>query len=54
MPATALWLLPRQPVFRPIDSVFSDVGDMEGLLNNVLSAKAMGFEGMGCIHTRAR
>jgi citrate lyase subunit beta/citryl-CoA lyase len=25
---------------------------MEGLLNNVLSAKAMGFEGMGCIHPR--
>jgi citrate lyase subunit beta/citryl-CoA lyase len=37
---------------QPIDSVFSDVGDMEGLLNNVLSAKAMGFEGMGCIHPR--
>ncbi|MCI0523313.1 MAG: aldolase/citrate lyase family protein [Bacteroidales bacterium] len=35
-----------------IDSVFSDVADMEGLLNNVLSAKAMGFEGMGCIHPR--
>lgn len=35
-----------------IDSVFSDVGDMEGLFNNVLSAKAMGFEGMGCIHPR--
>jgi len=37
---------------QPIDSVFSDVGDMEGLLNNVLSSKAMGFEGMGCIHPR--
>jgi citrate lyase subunit beta/citryl-CoA lyase len=37
---------------QPIDSVFSDVGDMEGLLENVLSAKAMGFEGMGCIHPR--
>lgn len=37
---------------QPIDSVFSDVGDMEGLLQNVLSAKAMGFEGMGCIHPR--
>jgi len=37
---------------QPIDSVFSDVADMEGLLNNVISAKAMGFEGMGCIHPR--
>lgn len=37
---------------QPIDSVFSDVGDMEGLLQNVVSAKAMGFEGMGCIHPR--
>lgn len=25
---------------------------MEGLLENVLSSKAMGFEGMGCIHPR--
>jgi citrate lyase subunit beta/citryl-CoA lyase len=37
---------------QPIDSVFSDVGDMEGLLENVLSSKALGFEGMGCIHPR--
>jgi len=37
---------------QPIDSVFSDVADMEGLLQNVISSKAMGFEGMGCIHPR--
>jgi len=37
---------------QPIDSVFSDVGDMEGLRQNVLNSKAMGFEGMGCIHPR--
>jgi len=37
---------------QPIDSVFSDVGDMDGLLENVLSSKGMGFEGMGCIHPR--
>jgi citrate lyase subunit beta/citryl-CoA lyase len=37
---------------QPIDSVFSDVGDMEALRQNVLSAKALGFEGMGCIHPR--
>ncbi|MBL7833417.1 MAG: HpcH/HpaI aldolase/citrate lyase family protein [Cyclobacteriaceae bacterium] len=37
---------------QPIDSVFSDVGDMEGLRKNVLQSKALGFEGMGCIHPR--
>lgn len=35
-----------------IDSVFSDVGDEEGLRNNVLESKSLGFEGMGCIHPR--
>lgn len=35
-----------------IDSVFSDVGDMDGLRENVRQSKAMGFEGMGCIHPR--
>jgi citrate lyase subunit beta/citryl-CoA lyase len=37
---------------QPIDSVFSDVGDMEGLLENVITSKSLGFEGMGCIHPR--
>jgi citrate lyase subunit beta/citryl-CoA lyase len=37
---------------QPIDSVFSDVGDMEALKHNVLASKALGFEGMGCIHPR--
>jgi citrate lyase subunit beta / citryl-CoA lyase len=37
---------------QPIDSVYSDVGDMEGLLANVKKSKALGFEGMGCIHPR--
>jgi citrate lyase subunit beta/citryl-CoA lyase len=37
---------------QPIDSVFSDVADMEGLLENVKKSKALGFEGMGCIHPR--
>ncbi len=35
-----------------IDSVFSDVADMEGLKKNVLRSKGLGFEGMGCIHPR--
>ena len=37
---------------QPIDSVFSDVGDMEGLRQNVIRSKALGFDGMGCIHPR--
>lgn len=37
---------------QPIDSVFSDVADVEGLIKNVSESKALGFEGMGCIHPR--
>lgn len=37
---------------QPIDSVFSDVGDMDALLKNVQISKQLGFEGMGCIHPR--
>jgi citrate lyase subunit beta/citryl-CoA lyase len=37
---------------QPIDSVFSDVGDMEGLRQNAKHSKSLGFEGMGCIHPR--
>jgi len=36
----------------PIDSVFSDVNDMDGLMKSCLESKAMGFEGKGCIHPR--
>ena len=35
-----------------IDTVFSDVDDMDGLLNSVFEAKSIGFEGKGCIHPR--
>ena len=35
-----------------IDSVFSDVDDMESLKQNILKSKGLGFEGMGCIHPR--
>jgi len=35
-----------------IDTVFSDVDDMEGLRASVLEAKSLGFEGKGCIHPR--
>lgn len=36
----------------PIDTVFSDVNDMEGLRQACLEAKGLGFEGKGCIHPR--
>jgi citrate lyase subunit beta/citryl-CoA lyase len=37
---------------QPIDTVFSDVSDMEALRQSVLEAKALGFDGKGCIHPR--
>ncbi len=37
---------------QPIDSIYSDIDDMEGLLQHVLTSKSLGFEGMGCIHPR--
>jgi len=33
-----------------IDSVFSDVGDMDALKRWGENSRALGFEGMGCIH----
>lgn len=35
-----------------IDSVFSDVDDIDGLRASVSEAKSLGFEGKGCIHPR--
>ncbi|MFZ4621624.1 MAG: aldolase/citrate lyase family protein [Bacteroidota bacterium] len=35
-----------------LDSVFSDVNDDAGLLESVIEAKALGFQGKGCIHPR--
>jgi citrate lyase subunit beta/citryl-CoA lyase len=37
---------------QPIDTVFSDISDMEGLRASVLEAKGLGFDGKGCIHPR--
>ncbi|MBN1144325.1 MAG: HpcH/HpaI aldolase/citrate lyase family protein [Bacteroidales bacterium] len=42
----------RAAGIQPIDSVFSDVDDMESLAGNVKKSKALGFAGMGCIHPR--
>src|ERR1700751_2050692 len=33
-----------------IDSVFGDVGDMEGLRAWAGNSRALGFQGMGCVH----
>jgi citrate lyase subunit beta / citryl-CoA lyase len=33
-----------------IDSVFGDVGDLEGLRMWALTSRSLGFEGMGCVH----
>ncbi|MEZ5082676.1 MAG: aldolase/citrate lyase family protein [Bacteroidales bacterium] len=35
-----------------IDSVFSDISDMDALARNVQVSKGLGFDGMGCIHPR--
>ena len=35
-----------------IDSVYGDIADLEGLRAWALRSRAMGFEGMGCVHPR--
>ncbi|HSL88125.1 MAG TPA: aldolase/citrate lyase family protein [Ignavibacteriaceae bacterium] len=42
----------RAAGIQPIDTVFSDVADMEALRESVIEAKSLGFEGKGCIHPR--
>jgi len=42
----------RAAGIQPIDSVFSDVADMEALKLTIKESKSLGFEGMGCIHPR--
>ena len=37
---------------QPIDSVFADVSDLEGLASWCERSRALGFEGMGCLHPR--
>lgn len=43
-------LAARAAGIQPIDSVFSDVADEEGLRDSVLESKKLGFKGKGCIH----
>jgi len=42
----------RAAGIQPIDSVFSDVSDMDALREVVEESKSLGFDGMGCIHPR--
>lgn len=42
----------RAAGLQAIDSVFGDVADMEGLAAWARRSRALGFEGMGCIHPR--
>jgi citrate lyase subunit beta/citryl-CoA lyase len=42
----------RAAGIQPIDSVFSNIDDMEALARNVKESKSLGFSGMGCIHPR--
>jgi citrate lyase subunit beta / citryl-CoA lyase len=49
---TRLVVAAKAAGIQPIDSVFSDVADIEALKNTVKLSKSLGFEGMGCIHPR--
>ena len=49
---TRLVVAARAAGIQAIDSVFSDVADMDALRENVRVSKSLGFEGMGCIHPR--
>lgn len=42
----------RAAGIQAIDSVFSDVADMDALRKVVLESKSLGYDGMGCIHPR--
>jgi citrate lyase subunit beta/citryl-CoA lyase len=42
----------RAAGIQPIDTVFSDVGNEAALRQTVRETKALGFDGMGCIHPR--
>ena len=52
MHRTRLIVAAKAAGIQPIDSVFSDVADMDALHETVLISKSLGFEGMGCIHPR--
>lgn len=43
-------LAARAAGLQPIDTVYADVKDQEGLKSSIAGAKALGFVGKGCIH----
>lgn len=43
-------LAARAAGIQPLDSVYSDIADEEGLRKSVIDGKSLGFEGKGCIH----
>ena len=40
----------RAAGIQPIDTVYTDVADLDGLRESVVEAKSLGFNGKGCIH----
>ncbi|MCL7969086.1 MAG: aldolase/citrate lyase family protein [marine benthic group bacterium] len=42
----------RAAARQPIDSVFGDVADEEGLRGWAVRSRSLGFDGMGCVHPR--
>jgi citrate lyase subunit beta / citryl-CoA lyase len=42
----------RAAGIQPIDSVFADIGDDDGLFAWGVASRALGFVGMGCVHPR--
>jgi citrate lyase subunit beta/citryl-CoA lyase len=42
----------RAAGLQAIDSVYGDIGDLDGLRRWAERSRAMGFEGMGCVHPR--
>lgn len=52
MARSMIVLAARAAGIQPIDTVYSDVQNEEGLRRSTLESKSLGFEGRGCIHPR--
>jgi len=48
----AVVLAARAAGVQPLDSVYSDVSDVEGLRESCKISRRLGFDGVGCIHPR--
>lgn len=48
----AVVLAARAAGVQPLDSVYSDVADVEGLRESCRISRKLGFDGLGCIHPR--